>query len=735
MGIRDISYWWPHSTTNFPVIANDVGIIQDQAGELIEPLESTPKLIPCEYQRHTIKPLKERTHSSLLTQAIKAVQDEGGIVESKTNSEHTSTRPQSIMSSFSLELTSDGGTTGQSRSGTPSPSQSQQQNNASHIRATNSTLMTKVYPANGTYLTGSKCQDQIKSPLDPKHPYPTTYQYHAADSATLKTEVRPNDQPPSQSNPVVFPGSEVVKDNTASKQPRRPTIKFACAGPQTVRLPPRAEQTDSSLSPGGLKSERSSLSCTNRLQSNPIEVPANFPTIMSHTQKPLSSMSNEGHGVPGSSQATRFHEFASEEMEVDDWLRQDLGMIVSKLTINDTMKKENEIRRLASEAEEEAELEKAEAEESMDDSDEETENDSEFLDFAYDSMDDGNETDNENGFADSDENDDQEIAFWTPNGGHQIFDSKILDFTEDTNNRTTSNSSIGSLSSLRGISIIQRRRFSSNLHRKTIDLPDSTDFVCGTLDEDRPLEEAYLSCLEARKQARHILTPQDIDPSFPTSDDDKEKDFNCTLAKTNGKQKNDCSRMSIESLTDDGKSGRCSRSRIPASHYSPKKLLHSPPPPKQRLRTPPPRKFVSASPNHLQSSNTSNGLPSSTSRPITFTSFGARSGLTHTKSLPRKPSPFCRRFCEPQSANSEDSNLKRRDQDSHVRGAIDIVKGLEQKRQRRNEKLYMKQHTNRKVKGAGEHKPLPGRGADFMREVGLVMANKAGAQNAYILSA
>ncbi|TQS36901.1 hypothetical protein Golomagni_02640 [Golovinomyces magnicellulatus] len=702
MGIRDISWLWPQPTTNFPVIANDVGIIQDQAGELIEPLESTPKLIPCEYQRHTIKPLKERTHSSLLTQAIKAIQDESGIVESKSNSEHISTRPQSIMSSLSLELTSDGGTTGQSRSGTPSPSQSQRQDNASHIHATNSILMTKVYPANGKYFTG---------------------------------KVRSNDQLPSPSNPVFLPGSELIQDNTASKQPRRPTIKFACAGPQTVRLPPRAENTDSSLSPGGLKSERSSLSCTTRLQSNPIEVMANFPTKTSHTQPPQSSTSNQSQGVPGSSQATRFHEFASEELEVDDWLRQDLGMIVSKLTINDTMKKENEIRRLASEAEEEAELEKSEAEENTDNSDEETENDSEYLDFACDSMDDGNETDNENGFADSDEGDDQDIAFWTPNGGHQIFESKILDFTEDTNNRTTFSSSIGSLGSLRGISINQRRRLSSNLHRKTIDLPDSTDFVCGTLDEDRPLEEAYLSCLEARKQARHILTPQDIDPSFPTSDDDKEEEFNCTMSKTSGKKKNNCSGISIESLTDDGRLGRSSRSRIPTSHYSPKKLLHSPPPPKQRLRTPPPRKFVSTSPKRLLPSNTSNGLTSSTSRPITFVSFGARSGLTHTKSLPRKPSPFCRRFCGPQSATSEDSNLKVRDQEFHVRGAIDIVKGLEQKRQRRNEKLYMKQQNNRKVKGAGEHKPLPGRGADFMREVGLVMANKAGAQNAYILSA
>jgi len=74
------------------------------------------------------------------------------------------------------------------------------------------------------------------------------------------------------------------------------------------------------------------------------------------------------------------------------------------------------------------------------------------------------------------------------------------------------------------------------------------------------------------------------------------------------------------------------------------------------------------------------------------------------------------------------------DNDGHVRGAIDIVKGLEQKRQRRKEKFYQKQ-CNRKSKGHSERKPQPGKGAERMRELGLLMAGKTGPQDPYMLSA
>jgi hypothetical protein len=54
----------------------------------------------------------------------------------------------------------------------------------------------------------------------------------------------------------------------------------------------------------------------------------------------------------------------------------------------------------------------------------------------------------------------------------------------------------------------------------TPELPD--DGPAGTFDEDIPLEDAYMSYWAARVNARHVRTPQDIDPSFPDSDLDDE---------------------------------------------------------------------------------------------------------------------------------------------------------------------------------------------------------------------
>jgi len=65
--------------------------------------------------------------------------------------------------------------------------------------------------------------------------------------------------------------------------------------------------------------------------------------------------------------------------------------------------------------------------------------------------------------------------------------------------------------------------------------------------------------------------------------------------------------------------------------------------------------------------------------------------------------------------------------DGHQRGAIDIVKGLEHKRERRREKYH------RQAKG--KKKPQPGQGAERMRELGLFMAGKTGTQDPYMLSA
>ena len=60
------------------------------------------------------------------------------------------------------------------------------------------------------------------------------------------------------------------------------------------------------------------------------------------------------------------------------------------------------------------------------------------------------------------------------------------------------------------------------------------------------------------------------------------------------------------------------------------------------------------------------------------------------------------------------------------RGAIDIVKGLERKRQRRKEKIYQKMCAKAAAKGAKEHKVKPGKGVQCMREIGLNLQNYQG---------
>jgi len=122
----------------------------------------------------------------------------------------------------------------------------------------------------------------------------------------------------------------------------------------------------------------------------------------------------------------------------------------------------------------------------------------------------------------------------------------------------------------------------------------------------------------------------------------------------------------------------------------------------------------------------------SSSTAIAFAPLGSRPGLTHTKSLPRTPNAFCRAYHASRlvAANgdyNDDTN------DGHIRGAIDIVKGLERKRQRRKEK-YLLKHPRKK--GQQQKKPQPGKGAERMREIGLLMAGKTCVtDNPYMLSA
>lgn len=285
--------------------------------------------------------------------------------------------------------------------------------------------------------------------------------------------------------------------------------------------------------------------------------------------------------------------------------------------------------------------------------------------------------------------------------------------------------------------VSRKRRSKSRplpIRAHTPELPDSTDFVCGTLDEDRPLEDAYISCVEARKRGKLLPIPQDIDPSFPTSEPEDEVEE--AYAKAYGDSDE---HGWIHGEFEDLHHERDRRGRKKGS--SPPKRLRSPPPmrrlspaPKNRGRSPrkpsdrqSPRRMRSPAPPCMAYRSSAATSPGEVSEHIPFKALAFRPGLTHTKSLPRAPGMFPQLKTRKSKANSTSKET------THVRGAIDIVKGLEQKRQRRKEKFYQKYCGRARKEKAQPKRPPPGQGAERMRELGLIMAGKVGPGH-YVLS-
>jgi len=387
-------------------------------------------------------------------------------------------------------------------------------------------------------------------------------------------------------------------------------------------------------------------------------------------------------------------------------------------------------------------------------------------DINEDSSDDGFRTDDEEGFAGSDDDSDagSEYNWWAPGRSTTATSIDLLDHIRPMAARTMSQSSIDSTASAevlarsngklrRGRSLTKQKPV--NIHPKSPELPDSTDFVCGTLDEDRPLEEAYKAELDRRRAAKHKMTPQDIDPTFPASDpemdeEDEDSDFSPAVDESDhpmflhGK---------LESH-DEGTDTRDRPSRKRSPLHSPKRL-RSPPPPARRgtvHRSPPPRRLFGQSPKRLRSPPPAGRLRSPPpTRRSSVNRFSTQDGtlipqgvlaerpnLAFASSLPRAThavGPFCLRASiseETEHSGAEGTPLP-------TRGAIDIVKGLEKKRQRRREMLYQK-HCRRAVKEKEKQKrPQPGKGAERMKEMGLCLAayrgtRPANPQNVHILS-
>ncbi|KAE8403793.1 hypothetical protein BDV37DRAFT_249332 [Aspergillus pseudonomiae] len=530
-----------------------------------------------------------------------------------------------------------------------------------------------------------------------------------------KTE-EPKAQPPTPQRPTAQKNDTNPTPTEPAK--RRTVLTFVC--------PARDPETKRERSPCRGVNIRSRL----RGSPAPIARKASPEKVMSPVAQDQ-KLATEKRGVPTSglgkfeeSEATRFHEFASSEEEDDEWVTKS-GDYTDKITMSDCMKKEIAIRKLGEEAEEEALEDEEEGDDDEDEDDDEDDDDS-SSDL---SSDDGNESDNEAGFADSDESDDgSEYEFWAPASTTAATSPLTLEIPPAVLPRRDSNTSFDSghddLSrrwppALSGKGI--NRAKPTKMRPRTPHLPDSTDFVCGTFDEDRPLEAAYKSCIEQRRLSKQIIIPQDIDPSFPTSDLDEEDE-----------EDDDDLEESI--MVDEPARGRsgADQTRKQSPRLSPKRMV-SPPPPRRhgrssprRLRSPPPpmklkspvqaERIVSDESTHLQPG-------------MNISELVQRRHVTRTKSLPRTPNPFFAkqdgsyRWTGIVPLRESPERESSRTREVHTRGPIDIVEGLEKKRQKRKEK-YWRQHCRKAAKEQMVRRPIPGKGAERMKDLGLAVAER-----------
>ncbi|KAL6715727.1 hypothetical protein ACLMJK_006688 [Lecanora helva] len=563
--------------------------------------------------------------------------------------------------------------------------------------------------------------------------------------------------------------------------PKRPCmLKFVCPMKSSRAQPIKKVIREKSPCPSKLKASASQVEPVNTVLDPTVPPRQNSETAVNPelpNSLPLPSCLQSQQGKKFNridfqkSEATRFHEFACHYTADEEWTNEQTAYR-KKITINDTLRKENAIRKLGEEAEEEALDEEAEEDLANDHDDENHEENDSNDDFQNNVSDDGNETDDEQGFADSDDesSNGSDYHFWTPGLTTAATSTDHLDHCRPSACEEISSSSVDSTDDIR-----KRRRPSSSKEMRsksslfrptTLDLPDSSDFVVGTVDEDRHIEEAYVSCLEERRRSKHNTIPQDIDPSFPTSepeaendeedeeeqeqdddndddDDDNDDEKGSEERKLTSMDKMSDRDMENRSDSEDECLGMGGKSTRPMT-LSPKRLLSPPPKVGTSHRSPPPRRLFGHSTHRLRSpppmqrklhSPPSSRQPSANRSParygvgIDMPHLAQRPNLTHTTSLPRTPNPFWGQHREsrfhgldsPTSGTSpKDTSLKRTE--THSRGPIDIVQGLETKRQRRKDKFWRQQ-----CRAAGKEKQRrcqPGKGAERMKELGLEMADR-----------
>ena len=660
-------------------------------------------------------------------------------------------------------LTSDGGLTSPARTTTPSPPPPVINHGGfASLISSDSTVPAKGPIGDGMQLTETACTDRSRE---------TKVEEGLGRRRCISFACGRQTATQNQNGQLKTGQTDTPVPFNPVATPRRPCmLRFACSTkpPQNViskngntlksvenNTPPKAESVVP-LSDVSLKDRRNLVSTA---KTSPVK--DTFPPLVS-TQPWKSQVFNRIDFQK--SEATRFHEFAGPFNAEDEWINEQTAYR-QKITINDTLRKENAIRKLAEEAEEEA-LEE-EADEELHGYDHSNAFDDEldihgrlFSDAASDG---GNETDDEEGFAASDDESDgdSDYQFWTPGFTTAATSTDQLEHIRLAGRRTASESSIDCSKDVK-IEPTQTKKHpgthrSPRMRPGTPELPDDAEFVVGTLDEDRPREDAFMSCLEERRRAKHKHVPQDIDPSFPTSEpdadnddddddedeDEKDDDEKATQVhnepewfmgqpESSGEEHVDFQRNGLPSTkASDSLTPSPNRMQSPAPKRS--TMYRSPPPRRlfghstHRLRSPPPmhRKLTSPPSSRRPSASGSPHKPHG----VTMPHLAQRPNLTHTTSLPRTPNPFWDQHRRSRFHGSDSplvctlpKSIGPAPMELHSRGPIDIVQGLENKRQRRKDKFW-RQH----CRNAGKEKERrcqPGKGAERMRELGLEMADR-----------
>lgn len=538
-------------------------------------------------------------------------------------------------------------------------------------------------------------------------------------------------------------GSLEVQLEKLDPPKRRSAITFACPTRESEAMPPSTAGKASprsrprgSPAPSAILRTQSTQDVASRIRD------ANQPQAPPSEKKP-GSIHMSGLGGFKPSEETRFHEFASSADEDDEWVNES-SEFKEPITLYDCLRKENAIRKLGEEAEAEAMEEEEQEEQGDADEDGVEGDDSTVHDF---SSDDGNESDNEAGFADSDESDDgSEYGFWGPVAPTAAAVNENRDLTRQGIGRRNSNTSIESFKydeSQKWLPAPARRgkgcrRPPKRSMRRAItpDLPDSTDFVCGTLDEDRPLEAAYLSCLKERRESKHIPIPQDIDPSFPATDPEDNDALDEVDEEDEDEDEDDPASGTHQQPGQHDEELVRGRPTVQPRKTSPRispKRVHSPGP---RLFGHSPKRHSpkrAKSPAPLTKTKPTN-LPAALRLPahpegVNITGLVQRPDCSRTKSLPRTPNPFFIGLEKAHQASRMPSRVQSpergisRSREMHTRGAIDIIQGLEKKRQKRKEKFW-RQHCRKAAKEHIERRPVPGKGAERMKELGLEVAER-----------